>query len=157
MRALFPFVLAASLLAWPALAQAPEAGAQVTGDPQRIAALMAELGMPTTRGQDIEGLPMLESQTDGIRFNVYFYNCAALCDNIQFVTGFVMPEPMSVEAANEWNRGNPFSTVIVSEDGTAFLETHIGLAGDGVGRKNFEQALQSWRAALKDFRDYIGW
>lgn len=153
MRVLSHFVLVAALAAWPALAQA----AQVTGDPDRIAALMDELGMPTTRGQDIEGLPMLESQTDGLRFNVYFYDCAALCDNMQFVTGFVMPEPMSAEAANAWNRDNPFSTVIVADDGTAFLAMHIGLAGDGVGRKNFQRTLQNWRTALKEFRDYIGW
>ena len=150
MRVLFPLAFLAFLSAFPAMAQ-------VTGDPQKIAGLMAERGMPATRGRDIEGMPMLESTADGTAFNVYFYECRPVCERMQFVTGFELPEPMTPQAANQWNQANPFATVVVSDSGDAFLEMDIGLAGDGIGRKNFDAALVSWRSAMSEFREYIDW
>lgn len=155
MRALFPLAILAFLSALPA--SAVPVGTQVTGDPDQIAALLAAQGMPASRGADIEGMPMLESHVDDTAFNVYFYECQPLCERMQFVTGFEMQAPMTAQAANEWNRANPFATVVVSDSGDAFLEMDIGLAGDGIGRKNFDAALVSWRSAMSEFRNYIDW
>jgi hypothetical protein len=150
MRALFPLVVLASLSACPAVAQ-------VLGDPKQIGELLARNGLTVHRGDDIEGTPVLESSIDDTRFNVYFYECHPLCDRMQFVSGFTLPAPMALQRANEWNRSNPYATVVVSDSGDAFLEMDIGLAGDGIGRKNFYEALQSWRLAINEFRDYLDW
>ena len=155
MRVLFPLAFLAFLSAFPAVAEIR--GTQVTGDPDQIAKLMAERGMPAKRGADIEGLPMLESQVDDTQFNVYFYECQPVCEHMQFVTGFDLPAPMTPQTANEWNRANPFAKLVVSDSGDAFLEMDIGLAGDGIGRKNFDKTLESWRVTMNEFRNYMNW
>lgn len=149
MRALCALLFAAALQPVPIMA------AQVTGDPEMIGRIMAEMGLEVTQGRDIEGLPMLESEVDDTLFNVFFYDCAPRCRRMQFVTGFQMTEPMTPEDANAWNRDNPFAKLVVAESGNPYLEMDIGLAGDGLGRENFEDALQTWREVIGDFRASI--
>jgi hypothetical protein len=149
MRALGAFLIAALVLPLPSMA------AQVTGDPEMIGQILTEMGLTVRKGRDMEGLPMLESEVDDTLFNVFFYDCAPRCRRMQFVTGFQMSEPMSVADANEWNRENPFAKLVVAESGNPYLEMDIGLAGDGMGRENFEDALQTWRSVLGDFRASI--
>lgn len=135
---------------------APVAHAQpagpVVGDPAAIARLMTELGMPATSATDIQGIAMLEAQVDGILFNVYFYDCDKLCRRMQFVTGFRLAQPMTTEDANSWNRDNPVGKLVLNDAGDPYLEMDIGVAADGIGRKNFEDALDTWRDVLGDFR-----
>lgn len=148
MRALPILLIAASLAA-------SSAHAAILGDPKVIARVMTEMGMPATQGKDVEGQPMLESKVDGTLFNVYFYECSPLCRRMQLVTGFSLTKPMSAEDANAWNRDNPFGKVVLSEAGDPYLEMDIGVADDGLGRKNLEDTLNTWRAVLGDFRDSI--
>lgn len=153
MRALGALILMACLQAPAAYAQA--AIEQVTGDPDMIAHLMAEYGMPVTKGKDIQGLPMLESRVDDMLFNVYFYDCQSVCRRMQFVTSFRLTQPMTADDANDWNRNNPFGKVVITESGDPYVEMDIGVAADGLGRKNFDDALETWRAVLGDFRASI--
>jgi hypothetical protein len=120
-----------------------------------IGQIMSEMGLKVTKRQDIEGLPMLESEIDDTLFNVFFYECHPQCRRMQFVTGFQMAEPMTTADANDWNRDNPFAKLVVAESGNPYLEMDIGLAGDGLGRENFEDALETWRGVLGDFRASI--
>lgn len=154
MRALGALFLMACLQAPMALAQTA-APAQVTGDPALIARLMADLGMPVTLGKDVQGIPMLESKVDDMLFNVYFYDCETLCRRMQFVTSFRLSTPMTADDANDWNRNNPFGKVVITETGDPYVEMDIGVAADGVGRKNFEDALSTWRDVLGEFRASI--
>ncbi|MDT1062839.1 YbjN domain-containing protein [Paracoccus sp. CPCC 101403] len=127
----------------------------VTGDPEIIGRIMAEQGMKVVPSRDVEGMPMLESEIDETLFNVYFYDCAPSCRRMQFVTSFKLTHPMTAEDANDWNRDNPVGKLFVADSGDPFLEMDIGLADDGLGRKNFEDALATWRAVLGDFRASI--
>ncbi|WP_167620031.1 YbjN domain-containing protein [Paracoccus ravus] len=148
MPALRAFLVAAILQPLPLLA------APVTDDPEIISNLMTEMGLEVRQAQDIEGLPMLESEIDDTLFNVFFYDCAPRCRRMQFVTGFQMTEPMTAADANDWNRENPFAKLVVA-DGNPYLEMDIGLAGSGLGRENFRDALETWRGVLGDFRAAI--
>lgn len=127
----------------------------VTGDPALIARILAELGLPVRQGRDVQGLPLLESRVDGMLFNIYFYDCAGPCRRIQFVTGFRLSQPMTAEDANDWNRDTPMAKVVVTEAGQPYVSMDIGVAADGIGRKNFEDALATWRVVLADFRAAI--
>lgn len=148
MRALPFLLLAVSFAAQPA-------HATVLGDPKAIARVMTEMGMPVTQGHDIEGQPVLESKVDDTLFNVYFYDCAPLCRRMQLVTGFSLNAPMAAEDANAWNRDNPFGKVVLNDAGDPYLEMDIGVAEDGLGRKNLEDTLNTWRAILGEFRARI--
>ncbi|WP_233902007.1 YbjN domain-containing protein [Paracoccus denitrificans] len=150
MRTLVPLVLAA-------LMQTPAAQAQVMGDPEVIRLMMMDFGLPTKLTTDAAGDPLIESRIDGTSFQVYFYQCEKTCAAIQFSAGFDLDDSMSESMANRWNREKRFGKVWLDETGDPFIEMDIGVAGDGIGRKNFDDALDTWRIVLSDFRDFIDW
>ena len=150
MRALVPLLVAVLNLASPVLAQ-------VRGDPDVVAGLMTGAGMKVTHTTSAEGAPMLESSVDGVDFVVYFYECMPICASMQFSAGFQLDAPMPMEMANLWNRDRRFARVYLDSSGDPFIEMDIGLAGDGIGRKNFDDALETWRILLQDFREFIDW
>jgi hypothetical protein len=150
MRALVPLLVAVLNLASPVLAQ-------VRGDPDVVAGLMTGAGMKVTHTTSAEGAPMLESSVDGVDFVVYFYECMPICASMQFSAGFDLDETMPMEMANLWNRDRRFGRVYLDRTGDPYIEMDIGLAGDGIGRDNFLDALATWRIVLKEFRDFIHW
>lgn len=150
MRTLAPLVLAALL-------QVSAAQAQVLGDPEVIRLMMMDFGVPAKLSTDGAGDPMIESRIDGTSFQVYFYNCEKTCGAIQFSAGFDLHDGMTETMANRWNRENRFGKVWLDETSDPFIEMDIGVAGDGIGRKNFDDALDTWRIVLSDFRQYIDW
>ncbi|QRZ13149.1 YbjN domain-containing protein [Paracoccus methylovorus] len=150
MRTLAPLVLAVLL-------QAPAAQAQVLGDPEVIRLMMMDFGVPAKLSTDGADDPMIESRIDGTSFQVYFYNCEKACGAIQFSAGFDLHDGMTETMANRWNRENRFGKVWLDETSDPFIEMDIGVAGDGIGRKNFDDALDTWRIVLSDFRQYIDW
>ena len=150
MRSLIPLLVAAFLAA-------PSAFAQVQGDPEVIALLMEDAGLKARRSTAEDGAPMLQSNIDGIEFYVYFYDCAKVCGALQFAAGFDLDEAMPMEMANLWNRDRRFGKVYLDRTGDPFVEMDIGLAGEGVGRDNFLDALDTWRVILSEFRTFIDW
>ncbi len=150
MRALVPLLVAVLNLASPVLAQ-------VRGDPDVVAGLMTGAGMKVTHTTSAEGAPMLESSVDGVDFVVNFYECMPICASMQFSAGFDLDEAMPMEMANLWNRDRRFGRVYLDRTGDPYIEMDIGLAGDGIGRDNFLDALATWRIVLKEFRDFIHW
>lgn len=140
------------------LFQTAPVSAQVIGDPDVIKLLMADFGLPATKTTDSDGDPMLDSRIDGTHFSVYFYNCKAnRCGSVQFSAGFDMDEPMTYERVNEWNKTTRYGKVYLDEEMDPYVEMDIGLAGEGIGSKNFDDALDTWRVVLSDFRKFIDW
>lgn len=150
MRPLIPLLVAA-------LCAAPSAFAQVRGDPEVIALLMEDAGLQARRSTAEDGAPMLQSNIDGIDFYVYFYECTPVCGALQFTAGFDLDAAMPMEMANLWNRDRRFGKVYLDGTGDPFVEMDIGLAGEGIGRDNFLDALDTWRVILSEFRDFIDW
>jgi hypothetical protein len=135
---------------------AAPAPAQVIGDSEVIETLMLDYGLPVHRGSDDYGDPWILSEIDGIRFSVYFYDCAAGgCGSIQFIAGFDEGRPVDLRRVNSWNREYRFAKAYLDESGHALLEMDVNLAADGVGRRNFNDNLDSWRNALAEFRNFL--
>lgn len=152
MRVIMMLVAAMLALTNPAQAQA-----QVRGNPEEIARLMAESGFGSRVTHDEGGDPMLESSIDDVRFNIYFFECKSDCMSIQFSAGFDLDTPLPMEMVNVWNRDRRFGRVYLDKMGDPFIEMDIGLADDGIGRKNFDDALETWRILLSEFRNFIDW
>ncbi|KGJ05799.1 Putative sensory transduction regulator [Paracoccus halophilus] len=131
--------------------------AQVRGDPDLIQRMMADTGLRVTQLADNKGDPMLESRIDDVLFRVHFFDCQATCAAMQFSAGFQLDAPLPIEMANLWNRERRFGRVYLDRDGDPFIEMDIGLTGEGIGRRNFKDALDIWRVLLNDFRDFIDW
>ncbi len=133
------------------------ASAQVVGKPELIAKLMREAGLEVAQAQHAGRGPVLESGIDEVAFNVYFYDCRPECAAMQFSAGFDLDSTMSMEMVNLWNRSRRFGKVYLDKTGDPYIEMDIGLAGDGIGRKNFRDALETWRLVLTEFCDFIEW
>ncbi|UXU75808.1 MULTISPECIES: YbjN domain-containing protein [unclassified Paracoccus (in: a-proteobacteria)] len=133
------------------------ASAQVLGDPEVIRILMQDQGLPVEAAVDATGDPVLRSRIDLTEFQVFFYDCTPVCAALQFSAGFDLPRPMTLARANQWNRDRRFGKVYLDETGDPFVEMDVILSGDGIGRKNFNEALDTWRAVLSEFRDFIDW
>jgi hypothetical protein len=148
--------ISAALLAF---ALATPATAQVVGDVDVIASFLENYGLPVEKTVDPDGDPKLDSRIEGTRFSVYFYGCetGAVCDSLQFSTGFDLEQPMSLEQVNEWNRAKRYGKVYVDEDGDPYFEYDVNLDFDGIGAKNFDDTIDVWRAVLAEFRDFIDW
>lgn len=132
--------------------------AQVVGDPAAIRQMMIEFGLPVTQESDAAGDPKLESRIDGTHFTVYFYDCdKTMCGAIQFSAGFDLDQPLATERVNEWNRGTRFGKVYLDDDSDPFIVMDVELGSDGIGRKNFDSVLDTWRVVLSDFRSFINW
>lgn len=133
--------------------------AQVTGDVDVIQNLLETYGLKTKRGTDPAGDVMLTSRIEGISFDVYFYGCGknAPCDSVQFSAGFDLPNGLSAEQLNSWNRDRRYGKLYTDDHGDPYLEYDINLDGDGVGPKNFDSSLEIWHSLITDFRNYIGW
>lgn len=134
------------------------AAAQVLGDPAVIKALMIDYGLTVEQDVDAAGDPRLTSRIEGLYFSVYFYDCAdRLCQSIQFSSAFDTDTPLDPGALNRWNSDYRFAKVYLDDEGDARVEMDVNLDGDGVGRKNFDDTLDIWRAVLTAFRSYINW
>ena len=146
------------LLAAALALSAAAAPAQVVGDPEVIALLMGEHGLPVVAGTHPDGTPELQSRVDGTRFRVLFYGCeAGPCETVQFTTGFDLDRPMTAARINAWNRERRFGKAFLDGDGDPFVEMDVNLYGEGVGRRNFDDTLDLWRQVLSDFRIFIDW
>lgn len=135
------------------------ASAQVMADPEVVASFLEAYGLKVERDTDGVGDPMLSSRIEGSYFDVFFYGCteAKDCDSIEFSAEFEMPEPVSVEVMNAWNREGRYGRAYVDENGIANIEYDVNLDFEGVGGRNFDDTIDVWRAVLADFRKHIDW
>ena len=154
---MFPALRLTALALLLGLAMPPQtAGAQVLGDPDVIAELLIDYGLRVERGTDDYGDPVLDSRIDGTRFSVGFYACDPKpCESIQFSAGFDMPAPLPPRLVADWNRNHRFGKAFLDDDGDPYLQMDVMTAGDGIGRRNFEEILSMWQTALSDFRSTI--
>lgn len=146
------------LVLFATLMMGTSAPAQVVGDIDVIASLMRDYGLIVEKSVDHEGDPLLSTRLEGTHFGVYFYDCApGPCSSIQFSAGFNMDNPLKPARIAEWNREKRFGKAYLDDEGDPFIEVDINLAADGIGRRNFEDSLDLWRAVLADFRNFIDW
>lgn len=146
------------LVLFATLMMGTSAPAQVVGDIDVIASLMRDYGLIVEKSVDHEGDPLLSTRLEGTHFGVYFYDCdPGPCSSIQFSAGFNMDNPLEPARIAEWNREKRFGKAYLDDEGDPFIEVDINLAADGIGRRNFEDSLDLWRAVLADFRNFIDW
>ncbi|WP_444453326.1 YbjN domain-containing protein [Rhodobacter capsulatus] len=148
----FVAVLVAMLAALPAQAQ-------VMADPDVVAAFLQDYGLKVDPGRDDQGDPMLSSEVDDTKFDVYFYGCTQTrdCTSVAFSAVFLTEEPLKYAMLNGWNKNARFGRAYVDGDGNAVIEYDVNLDKDGVGGKNFTDTIDIWRSLLDDFRNHINW
>lgn len=131
----------------------PDGG--ITGD--EVAAVIKARGFPVTLGKDGDGDPKITSKFTDLYFEVHFYNCTAgRCASIQFSKGFDMPEGVTLEKLNEWNRNFRFGRAFRDDETDPFVQMDIDVE-KGSTTESIANNLEMWLAVLDEFAKMLDW
>ncbi|WPL16683.1 hypothetical protein Thiowin_01652 [Thiorhodovibrio winogradskyi] len=105
--------------------------------------------------KDDLGDPMIRGRIDGVKYGIFFYGCTegADCKDIQFSTGWSGAN-LSLEKINEWNQEQRYGKASMDDEGDPRLAFTVNITY-GVTAENFEDTVDWWAVAMKNFREYI--
>ncbi|MCL4187486.1 MAG: YbjN domain-containing protein [Rhodobacteraceae bacterium] len=156
---------AASAQTPPPLAAAPEAGQQSArlgllvdaADPPRIAEMIRTLGFAAEFDGSEPSSPFIRGSAEGANYGIQFYGCTngTNCRAIQFVAGFTLNTPPTLEVANNWNKRRIVGQAYIADSGAIRIAYYVAMQ-HGVSETNFGFLFEQWRIALRDFMDHIG-
>ena len=142
-----------------ARAESPEGELFSALTAEQMAAILQEQGYRAVVGTSEDGLPEIESGTQGLTYWVYFYDCGdaepRACTNITFFTFLTKTDAMTLEAVNDWNLNRRFGRAYLDQNGNANLSMDIDLIG-GVTRANLEDWLLWWDDRIAKFNQHMG-
>ena len=154
LRHLTTFALAASALTSPAPAQIIDATSE-----EAFVEFLQDNGYRAKLDYLENGRPVIDSADSGSNFSIYFLGCSGEkqeCRTIQFHTGYDLPNGMSMERVNDWNRTARFAKVYIDDQGDPDLEWDVNLEF-GVTTENLFYTLVAWTDVMQQFEDFIGW
>lgn len=144
-------------------APAPDAGQQArigvlvdSANPARLVDLLRAAGVRAELDTS-EPTPLIVASADGTNFVILFYGCrnGQDCTAIQFISGFQMNTPPTLQRINEWNAGRIVGQAYTAPDGSIRIAHYVALRY-GMSETNFAYTVEQWRIALRDFRAHIG-
>jgi hypothetical protein len=124
--------------------------------PEALAAIIRGYGSADIETDSL-GDPMIVGRIDGLSYQVIFNDCTdnADCKVVQFRSGFDLDQGMSYDRINDWNDSRKFGTAFLDEEGDPFLKMTVNLTY-GVSRRNFDDTVDWWVVAVKDFAEFTG-
>ena len=127
-------------------------------DPFSIVGLIQQEGYQAKLESNESGDPKISGRLDSLNWNMIFYSCQdnRNCASVQLVSAFDLPDGMSMERVNEFNRNLRWADVDLDEEGDPFLRMDINLAF-GVSEDNFKDSFDWWRIMLAEFATFIDW
>ncbi len=147
-------VLVATLVA--TLAAAPPAGAKPLADggitAQELADVLQAKGYQAKIDKDRQGDPKVQSSTDGISYEVYFYGChgGPRCTSIQFSTAFHVDGGMTYERINTWNRTSRFGRAYLDDEKDPYVEMDLDVE-HGFTTEAVDNNIDTWNAVIPAF------
>lgn len=141
------------MFAVPATAQVVTAS-----DPRSVMSALQDLGYRAELTTDSDGDPKIRSAIDGTNYSIYFYGCRdnTDCRWIQFSTGWDLSKGTTLQAMNEWNRTKLFGEATLDSENDPHLSYFFTLDG-GMSRPIFDDTVDWWGVAIREFKDYINW
>lgn len=133
----------------PALAR-PLADGGVTAD--EVAAVLQAKGYQAKISKDHEGDPKIQSSTDGLSYEIYFYGChkGPRCSSLQFSTAFHVDGGMTYERINAWNRGNRFGRAYLDDEKDPYIEMDLDVE-HGFSTEAVDNNIDTWDAVVPAF------
>ena len=123
-----------------------------------VAEALMELGYRAQVSTDGVGDPLVQTTMGGINVNVFFFNCdetQTACEDIQFTTGFDLPDGLSLEAVEAWNEGKLYGTAYLDDENDPFLKITVQV-GPGGTPELIEGYVGTVEMVLEQFKDHIG-
>jgi hypothetical protein len=127
--------------------------------PDSVAAAMRAKGLLADVGKDDTGDPMIRSQFGGVKWTVFFYNCANHkdCATVQFYAGYHFKDKaIPLDKINEWNRNKRFSRAYIDKVNDPVIEMDVDLDDGGMSQALFIDNIEFWQTLMNEFQDHIG-
>jgi hypothetical protein len=117
--------------------------------PQTVVSAIAKAGYKAELDKDSKGAPLIHSEANGYKFDIYFYGCTegSLCDSLQFYVSFNDEVSNGLELANLWNTKKRFLQMAYEDDKYSRLSYDVATIG-GITPENFADILAWWDAML---------
>jgi hypothetical protein len=124
--------------------------------PAEVEALLKAQGFAVESRTTESGSPVTAFKLSGYNVSLYYYGCnAGSCASLQMYAGFKVPNKLSAEKMNEWNRGKRFSRAYLNEAGDPSLESDLDLEG-GVSMANVKSFVETFRMSVDAFAKHVG-
>lgn len=128
----------------------------VPPDPWEIIHVAREFGEADV-GRDAMRDPMIKGEIGGQPYRISFYGCwlGRECKTILFSAdvGREDWEPEADDLAH-WNARALFGRAWIRDDGRAALDHPLAMA-EGLPKQSLRATFDAWRAALKEYRDFL--
>jgi len=141
---------AALLLAGPRALATPLTDGGVTA--QEVADVLQAKGYQAKITKDREGDPKIQSATDGVSYEIYFYGChgGPRCSSLQFSVAFHVEGGMTLEQINAWNRANRFGRGYLDDVKDPYVEMDLDVE-HGFTTEAIDNNIDTWDAVLPAF------
>jgi hypothetical protein len=138
-----------------------EAGAQEivdATDPEKLVAVIQDLGYRARLDVDNLGDPVIQSSVGGTDFSILFFGCDEesheQCKLLLFKVGYDLDDGTTLGVVNEWNESRLVGRAYLDDEMDPWLEMAVNMDG-GVSRPNFEDTFDWWEVTLEDFESHI--
>ena len=124
--------------------------ATVSGnDPQTVLEIAKGFGSATLAADGL-GDPKISGRIDGVKYNLYFYNCKdhKNCDTLQFTAGW-SGYAVTMEDINKWNSDMLYGKVYLDEDNDPILE--LAVVAEEMPAAYLEEWFEWWQVAVAEF------
>lgn len=166
--ALFFLIMATDLQAQTASAANDKISAPI------IARELRTLGHTAAIDADPSGDPRVNTEVDGRKWQIYFYDCDRQglleqreCESFQFFTDNNMLSTVSLQTINNWNRKTSYAKAYLQQKDdagcaakgacSARIEVDVETAGTSVDpAQTFRTYFAIFRQRSTEFRNYIG-
>lgn len=121
-----------------------------------VADVMRAKNLPVEITTDPDGDPLIHSQSNNIKFHVYFYECSPQkrCRSIQFYAGWTT-KGISETQINTWDRTKRFGRAYLDRQSEPCVEMDMDLQ-HGATTQALANDFDRWLLVMKTFRDFIG-
>jgi hypothetical protein len=131
----------------------PEGGVTV----DEVAAVLRAAGLNAEVGKDDQGDPKIRSLNEGgdFEFYVYFYDCKNdRCSAIQFSEGYDMPNGISCERIDAWNRDWRYGRAFRDKENDPWLQMDVDVLR-GSSTESIDNNLEVWLTVLREFQKHL--
>ena len=107
---------------------------------------------------DSQGDPKVSGRIDGVRYNVFFYDCTdnKACESIQFSAAWRRGDvEVPLAKMNEWNRSKRYGVAFLDNEEDPVIQMDVNLE-HGVTRRNLDETFRLWTTVLSQFESHVG-
>jgi hypothetical protein len=123
----------------------------------QVAAVLQANGYKAEISKDSQGDPLISSAAEGTSYKIHFYGCHSTprCAAVEFLVGFDLPNGMTMDKVNKWNRDGRFAHAYLDDENDPYLQLDLNTS-PGFTSESLGSYVDTWTAWLPKFKTYIG-